>query len=148
MTMDELENQFNGISMQVLPLATSAGLGAPILMGYWQEEDKDLSNLEPDPPQNFIIIRAQVHNLLTKKMVKLRWVNERKLEVVIIWPKYLSVIPNHVGLQADNSSHQFDKGHNALKSFCTYLKQRGEKVPASGMSGSALRSFTSFLSVR
>ena len=134
MTMDELENQFNGISMQVLPLATSAGLGAPILMGYWQEEDEDLSNLEPDPPQNFIIIRAQVHNLLTEKMVKPRWVNERVLEVINLWPKYLSSIPNHVGLQANNSSHQFDKRHNALKCFCTYLAQRGEKqLVAPGM---------------
>ena len=56
MTMEDLSNQFNGISMGVLPVATSAGLGAPLLMGTWQEEDNDLSNLEPEPPQTFIIL--------------------------------------------------------------------------------------------
>ena len=123
MTMEDLSNQFNGILMGVLPVATSAGLGGPLLMGTWQEEEDNLANLEPESPQTFIILRAQVHNLLTKKMVKLRWVNERVLEVIILWPKYLSSIPNHVGLQADNSSHQFEKGHDALKSFRTYLGQ-------------------------
>ena len=83
--------------------------------------------------ESYILLRWLPHAMLTAGMISLAWTDDTTLEMVICWPKFFSVMRNHVGLQ-DNGAEEkfkFEKDGKAFKSVHKYLRQRADRSDGS-----------------
>ena len=133
MHVDELTTLFNGACLHVeqYPQIIPAGVGLPVLVGRWTEETEndDFTMTE----ESYILLRWLPHAMLTAGMISLAWTNDTTLEMVIRWPKFFSVMRNHVGLQDGGAEEKFkfEKDGKAFKSVHKYLRKRADRSDGS-----------------
>jgi hypothetical protein len=126
-TIDDLTKSLDGTTLKGLPQLASAGLGFPVLCG-WYTEDKIVGPFKV-VSKHYTLIRMIPHNCLTEDMITLEWTDCHTLYVTIRCPSFFWKIGNHIAFQKDSTTpteFHFTDGHYVFNYVMRYLEQRAD----------------------